>query len=186
MCLVALTASAACGDSKVTTADAVSTTVPPSPAETTATTKPPPSVQAECTDPAGDVPGGADLVKATLALDDEMLTVTYDLGGDIGPAPDGASWVILATQGSGNAYESYQLGFKMVNDEVFRFFTDLSGNKNEYFETPYTANARRVVTSFPLAALKKLQGSFSWRAVTTLAGDDADACPAEGTLPFAL
>ena len=51
-------------------------------------------------------------------------------------------------------FESYQLGFKMVGGEVFRFFTDLGpGGKNTYFETPYKAEGRSVVASFPLSDL---------------------------------
>lgn len=175
---------AACGSDELNTSSASTTSTTRAPANT----EPPAASEPECTDPAGDAAGGADLVKATLVVQDEMLTATYDLGGDVGPSPDGASWIIAATQGSGDNYESYQLGFKMAGDEVFRYVTDLgTGGKNEYVETAYIAEGRRVVASFPLSALKNLRGSFSWRAVTTFAGDDTDACPGDGKqLTFVL
>lgn len=140
---------------------------------------------AECTDPAGDAEGGADLVKVTLAVNGPMLTATYELGGDVGPSPDGASWLIVAKRGSGDSFESYQLGFKMVGNEVFRFFADLSAGQQN-FDTPYTAEGSRVVASFPLSALDKLRGEFSWNAVTTFAGNDTDQCPAETSGTFTL
>lgn len=183
--LVGLATSACGGGDDLTTADQTTTTKEPvtttAPARTVA--KP---TMAECTDPAGDATGGADLVKVSLGVDGSMLTATYELGGDVGPAPDGASWVILVKQGAGDEFESYQLGLKIVGDEVSRFLFDFGASKQQNFDTPYSADGRRVVASFPVSALGRLRGEFSWSAVTTFAGDDADQCPAEGTAAFTL
>lgn len=122
-------------------------------------------------------------MKVSLAVEGEMLTATYDLAGDLSAAPGGASWLIVVKQGSGDDFESYQLGFKMVGDDVFRFFADLSAGQQN-FDTPYTAEGRRVVARFPIASLSRIRGDFSWNAVTTFAGDDADQCPGDGSMRF--
>lgn len=161
-----------------TTAEAPATSRP----ESTATAPAAPSA-AECADPAGDTGGtGADLTKVTLARSGKNLTVTYDVAGEVSAPPDGASWVVVATRGSGDDFKQYHLGLKIVGTEVSRFIFDFAASQQTNLDTGYEAEGRRVVASFPVDKLPP--APFAWHAVTTSAGDDVDRCPAEGTLTF--
>lgn len=138
----------------------------------------------ECTDPARDVAGtqpGSDITKVTLRSDGTTLSATYDLSGMPTAPADGASWILkVQVEGGGN----YQLGLKLVGQEVFRFVFDFGAARQENLSPTYTAEDNRLLVTFPLASFRAAGKNFSWSTTTTYAGRDVDDCPDDGMVRF--
>ncbi|MEX2294299.1 MAG: hypothetical protein WD691_10980 [Acidimicrobiales bacterium] len=159
---------AACGgddDAPPTTTMAAETTT----TETTPASAPQAALTGftECTDPPGDG-AGADLISATLGVQGQVLTISYQTAAPL-PGPSFSYYINIFSAG-------YQIGLRSIDGEVFRLVADLTEGGQENLTTSYTLDGNLATLVVPLSALPRLAQPFDYSAVITVDGVDVDKC----------
>jgi hypothetical protein len=137
--------------------------------EEPADTTPSASEESDCIDPPDDGDGG-ELLSARLAIDEDVLTVTYQTAVPL-TGPSFSYYINIFSNG-------YQIGLRSIDDEVIQFVFDFNENEQENLTGEYALNGNVASMFVPLSAVPNLDESFEYTAVITIDGQDVDECAA--------
>lgn len=188
--LLVLASSAACGASNSQTAtDGTSATTSSSPAAgSTKSVQATPgnrssnqSRAATCNDRQGDgKPLDIAAVKLTQVGDQLVVTFTTTTNP---PSSGTTFWSLLVASSSGD--KAGQLGVKFLDGQQIAHFVFDSGTAQQTnLEDQATVAGKTITARFPYAVVDSYGPGWTWRAATSVNGDDVDACPEEGADPL--
>jgi hypothetical protein len=135
---------------------------------------------ATCTDPAGDG-GPADLTAVELAEGGEGLRATFTLAAPLDTASGTQLLALLVSSKDGKTAK--QLGAKWVDGVPLVVVFDFGAGSQDLVDIEPQVDGGTVDVPFPRSALKGLGGTWDWRAVSNVGGQDVDACPEPGEDP---
>lgn len=176
------------------------TAAPPAPATPTGTPGPSPTPQAltgtaSTTDPAGDVtddagvaapgePTAADVLAAQVEGDEQTLTFTYTLNGEV--PPDGES-LVWSTEFAVDGAQVALVTVEQVGARLFTGVFDPTTGEQEVLDGAASLTPGQLVVTVPQTALPPVEGPVEWFVLTQRDGGYEDRVPDEGAagrLPF--
>lgn len=147
---------------------------------------------ATATDPTGDVldAGGepvtepaeaADLVEVVLTGDDEALTVTWTVAGEVPQAADSLLWSVDLWSGDELAAT---ITAQLVGPRQVAGILDWSSGEQAVLEEGFAIDGSSVTVRAPLERMPALEAPLTWQALGQLDGGLEDRAPDVERAPF--